>query len=144
MIITTLRTYGADHTRGRLFVDGKLFGATLEDVARPDGVKIAGKTCIPEYTYFVVANQSTKFKKEMLQLFNDRAYLTVSVRGVSFSGIRAHDGVTIEHTEGCILVGDQVVDGKLQGRKAEELKELVKAAIARGETVYWVFSEDIE
>lgn len=144
MIITTLRRFEDACTPGRLFVDGRAFGETLEDPARPEGVKVQNKTCIPEATYLVGISRSPKFGRDMLILHNVRADQSINVRGVRFTGIRAHGGVTAEHTEGCPLVGDTVEGSKLRGNKSQELQALVQAAIDRGEPVYWTFSRDPE
>lgn len=144
MVITSLRKYYGTFTASRLFVDGKLFGEHLEDAARPEGVKVPAVTCIPEATYLVKITMSTRFGKLMPILYNVAADLSINVRGVVFTGVRAHDGVTTEHTEGCILVGDQVdsAKGTLAGRKAAQLQALIQAAIDRGETIFWTFTRD--
>lgn len=82
-------------TIGRLSVDGREFCWTLEDVVRPDGVKIYGKTAIPAGQYEVIINWSNRFKR----------LLPLLLRVPRFEGIRIHSGNTAENTEGCILVG---------------------------------------
>jgi len=52
--------YNEDSTRGALFVDGKFFGYTLEDVVRPAGVKVPGKTAIQAGKYGVIVNVSNR------------------------------------------------------------------------------------
>ena len=82
-------------TIGQLTVDGATECFTLEDVVRPDGEKVPGKTAIPQGTYSVTITMSNRFRRE-LPLVNDVP---------NFSGIRIHPGNTAADTEGCILVG---------------------------------------
>lgn len=82
-------------TIGELSIDGVYECFTLEDVVRPAGVKIPGKTAIPAGTYKVVVDMSTRFKKLMPHVLD--------VPG--FEGIRIHAGNKAEDTEGCPLVG---------------------------------------
>ena len=81
-----------DFTSGRMFLDGKFYGFTLEDPVRD--VKIPGATAIPEGSYKVKFTYSGHFKKNMSQLMD--------VPG--FEGIRIHGGNTVRDTDGCILV----------------------------------------
>lgn len=85
----------SESTIGQLFVDGQRECFTLEDVKRPDGIKIAGKTAIPAGKYGLTITESHRFGKPLP--------LLIGVEG--FSGIRIHAGNTSEDTSGCILVG---------------------------------------
>ena len=82
-------------TIGELLVDGKHECWTLEDVVRPDGVKVYGETAIPFGTYSIDITPSPRFKRE----------LPLLVGVDNFVGIRIHPGNTASDTEGCILVG---------------------------------------
>jgi len=88
-------TYTGRSTTGRLFLNGQFECYTLEDCARPEGVKVAGATCIPAGSYALTINHSSRFQRLMPQL--------LQVRG--FESIRIHSGNTDADTEGCILVG---------------------------------------
>lgn len=88
---------GAECTVGQMFVDGEFECFTMEDVVRPDGVKVYGQTAIPAGTYDVIVNWSNRFKRELPLLLN--------VPG--FEGVRIHTGNTAADTEGCILVGKE-------------------------------------
>ncbi len=87
--------YTGKSTIGRLFLNGEFECYTLEDCQRPQGVKIAGATCIPAGSYALVINRSARFRRLLPQL--------LEVPG--FEGIRIHPGNTDGDTEGCILVG---------------------------------------
>lgn len=93
-------------TIGELFIDGKHFCWTLEDIDRQRqkdgsiipwniGIKIPGETAIPYGTYEVITNYSNRFKKVM-PLIKD-------VPG--FTGVRLHSGNDVDSTEGCPVLG---------------------------------------
>jgi len=117
-----------DATIGRLFVNGRFFGFTCEDVVRAPGVKIYGETAIPSGTYKVLINKSRRFGK-MLPLI-------VGVE--NFTGIRIHSGNGSEDTSGCILVGfARQGDNRILTSRAalESLMALLAPAQARGEDI---------
>jgi hypothetical protein len=87
------KEFTAISTIGDLLIDSQFYCFTLEDMWREK--KIAKVTAIPYGKYEVVINFSNRFQKQMPLLLN--------VPG--FDGIRIHNGVTAEHTEGCILLG---------------------------------------
>jgi hypothetical protein len=103
----------------------------IEDVGRPTGVKIPGKTCIPEGVYNVTITMSNKFKKPMILLSN-MPDGSIFRNDVTFSGIRVHSGITVDHTEGCPLYQDY-----------EKLQVRIQEALARKEQVLWIISKGI-
>ena len=128
MIINQFRTYFKDRTTSELYVDGvKLTGTTLEDVGRPQGVKIQDETCIPEGVYGVKITESTRFKKPLILLYNQPADLSVVDGSVKWTGIRVHAGVTTEHTAGCVLF-----------KGYEALQEMIQAELDAKQPVYWI------
>lgn len=94
-----------DYCIGKLYINGKYFCDTLEDVDRglDDSMteeeikekKVYGKTAIPVGIYTVLLTYSPKYKKVMPLINNVKGY----------SGIRIHSGNTAKDTLGCLLVG---------------------------------------
>lgn len=96
MIVTVKRdTLTEKSTIGRMFIGDEFICYTLEDVVRPEGIKEYGKTAIPEGTYKMVIDYSTRFKKPMPHI------LDVPM----FEGIRIHAGNTSEDVSGCLAIG---------------------------------------
>lgn len=101
------------YTIGKLYINNEYFCDTLEDKDRGltdtmskeiiQGIKVKGETCIPTGIYGVSITYSNRFKKKMPLINN--------VKG--FEGIRVHSGSTDKDTEGCVLVGENKVVGKL-------------------------------
>lgn len=114
---------------GKLYIDGKYFCDTIEDVDRglKDEMpveeilklKVKGQTAIPTGIYPVYLTYSPKYKKQMPLIDNVKGY----------SGIRIHSGNTSKDTEGCLIVGLNTKVGMVtESRKYYNLlyKELVK------------------
>ena len=106
---------GEDYTIGKLYIDGKYICDTLEDKVRnlPQEVKIHGKTAIPAGIYEINMNTvSPKFKQKSWA----KKYKGIVPRLVNvpyFSGVLIHPGNTAADTDGCILVGENSVSGKV-------------------------------
>ena len=105
----------ADYTIGRLTDEnGMKICDTLEPIHRDykgGELKVPRKSAVPEGTYPVVVTKSPRFKK----------YLPLLVGVPGFEGIRIHSGNSAKDTEGCILVGDNLIKGRLVwSRKALE------------------------
>ncbi len=81
----------ADATRGYMTIEGKRICDTLEEPWRDNKQKVS---CIPTGLYRVVKFNGAKYKNvwQVLDVPNREAILI-------------HNGNTVEHTEGCILVG---------------------------------------
>lgn len=83
-------------TVGELFVNDKKQCNTLEDIVRPDGEKVYGKTAIPTGTYEIKLTNSPRFKKVLPEILNVP----------NFAGVRIHPLNRAEESEGCIGVGE--------------------------------------
>lgn len=101
------------YTIGKLYINDKYVCDTLEDTDRGlnkdmplneiKSKKVYGETAIPTGKYQVVWTYSNKFKRSLPLLLN--------VPG--FEGIRMHNGNTAAHTQGCPLLGENKVVGKV-------------------------------
>ncbi len=89
------KEFTENSTIGDFLINGEFFCYALEDMVREAGVKIPGKTSIPEGRYRVVIDQSTRFKRAMPHILDVP----------NFEGIRIHAGNTAKDTEGCPLLG---------------------------------------
>lgn len=104
MNLTLRRKWLTDQsTIGELYVDGAFFSYTLEDVLRPEGVKIKRETAIPAGRYEVIMGWSNRFQKPMPRLCHVP----------NFDGILIHAGNTKDDTSGCILVGKMRGDNRI-------------------------------
>jgi len=115
-LILIRKHFKEKYTIGALYLNQVLICSTLEDVVRDlhdinhDGDfddeaegKIYGKTAIPCGRYKIIVNMSRKLKR--------RLPLLLAVPG--FEGIRIHGGRNETHTQGCILVGENLIKGQL-------------------------------
>ena len=97
----------ADYTIGRLEDENRVkICDTLEPTWRNykgGELKVPKKSAVPEGTYRVVVTKSPRFRK----------YLPLLVGVPGFEGIRIHSGNSAKDTEGCILVGDNLIKGRL-------------------------------
>ncbi len=103
-------------TRGVLIAPTGPFCALLEDELRAPGVKIPGKTCIPDGKYEIVVEYSAKFKKDM-----------VEIKGVpGFSETKYHAGLTVDDSLGCPLLRPLYAAGPQGPKLTDALVKLVK------------------
>lgn len=121
-------------TIGDLFIDGKRFCYTLEDVIREiSGQSVfawkrPGETAIPRGRYRVEVTMSPHFGR--------RLPLLLDVPG--YEGVRIHPGNKAADTEGCILVGFECEGNIIYKSQLAfaGLFTLIQRALGEGETVY--------
>ena len=129
-----------DRTIGRLFVDGKKYCNTIEDVERfPTvwqsakqllGIKVYGKTAIPTGKYEVTVTYSGRFKRMLPLLIGVPEY----------TAIRIHSGNKPEDTEVCILVGKfNAKDNTVYGGKTLNIESDLTAMILKAIKTQKVF-----
>lgn len=124
------------YTIGRLYINGKFFCNTLEDMDRglkqSDPIttiqkkKVYGETAIPTGKYKIEMNVvSPKYSavKWYQDLCKGKMPRLLNVPG--FEGVLIHPGNTPLDTFGCILVGENKVKGKLINSR-ETFKNLYK------------------
>jgi hypothetical protein len=108
--------YNPIATISNLLIEGKHFCYCLEDVVRPLGLKVYGKTAIAAGIYPVQNTFSQRFQKLMPLVMNVP----------NFSGIRMHGGNTAKDTDGCIIVAYNLIDDyTVQSSASGELTELL-------------------
>lgn len=129
------------YTIGILYIDGKKFCNTIEDVDRglDDSMllmeiakkKIPNVTAIPTGIYSIDLNTvSPKFggKAFYKKVCNGKVPRLQNVKG--FSGILIHAGNTANDSSGCILVGENKIKGKVINSQTtfEKLYKILKSS----------------
>ena len=115
----------SEYTIGKLYVDGEYVCDTIEDTVRDldkDGkfangeVKIPGKTAIPygryEITMKVKSPKYSNYSKYSWAKKYD-GYLPRLLNVSQFDGVLMHVGNSALDSEGCIIVGENKVVGKV-------------------------------
>jgi hypothetical protein len=103
-IFTVKNTMGIMLFNGKdNFLGRKVY--VLEDVARPQGVKIPSETAIWEGDYWLTITYSGRFKRDMSLIYNDEKTLACISGDKRFDGVRQHIGNTDADTEACQLLG---------------------------------------
>lgn len=99
-IILERKIHNATSTEGNIYIDGKWFCHTIEDVTRAklgewkSENKVYAQTAIPYGKYQVMVTWSNRFKR----------MLTAILNVPDFSGIRIHNGSTENSSSGCVIV----------------------------------------
>ncbi len=143
---------GDFYTIGKLYIDGVYQCDTLEDTDRNlnqemslediKKIKVYGKTAIPYGKYKVtLKQQSAKFSKSN-KYEQCNGYLPRLIDIPAFSGILIHIGNTAEDSNGCILVGQNLIKGKVINSTIcfWALYQKLKTADDRGEKI-WIVIE---
>lgn len=138
------------YTVGKVNIDGKYFCDSLEDTDRgatqvmpftsTGGIngywtttdhgtieKVPGRTAIPTGLYDATVYFWPKH----------RCYCVLLLRVPGFTGILMHNGMTADHSEGCILLGKNNLVGRLDGNRLymDALAARVMAAEKLGDRV---------
>lgn len=144
MELTLNRRYNAPtYTIGSLMVDGTYYCDTLEDRNRNlsstmnldeiSKIKVKGKTAIPygkyKVTLSVKSPKYSNFSKYKYVTFT-QGYIPRLLNVPGFEGILIHAGNNDKDTDGCILVGENKVKGKVINSQATwtNLYKLLKKA----------------
>lgn len=124
------------YTIGKLYVDGEYFCDTIEDKVRDlnkngvfdnGEVKVKGKTAIPYGQYEIAWAYSQRFKRYTPRLLNVN----------SFDGVLIHAGNTAQDTEGCIILGQNKIKGKVINSRefVNKLYPIIKNACQKGRVI---------
>lgn len=124
------------YTIGKLYIDGEYFCDTIEDKVRDlnkngvfdnGEVKVKGKTAIPYGQYEIAWAYSPRFKRYTPRLLNVN----------SFDGVLIHAGNTAQDTEGCIILGQNKVKGKVINSRefVNKLYPIIKNACQKGKVI---------
>lgn len=130
------------YTIGKLSANGAYICDTLEDPVRtiaPNGYgKIKGETAIPYGRYEITIDViSPRFSKSATYKRID-GKLPRLLNVPHFEGVLIHAGNTAKDTEGCILVGENTVVGKVLNsvNTFYKLYPLLQRAKLRGEKIW--------
>jgi len=133
--------YSPQTTLGKLYIDGEYFSETLEDTVRATGVKVIHHTAIPQGRYRLTVTRSSRFKRDMILIFNQRDFSLMN-NGIRFTGIRIHGGNTHVNTSGCVLVAkNRVSDTSIQGTQEKPLTAKVKELLKDGKVYLTIINE---
>ena len=93
-----------DCTFGKLYINGKFYCNTLEDVQRE--VKIKGETAIPKGTYVVTLRNAGGKNEKYKEKFGSAHFGMLYLNNIpNYEYVLIHIGNTKKDSEGCILVG---------------------------------------
>jgi len=150
--------YTARTTIGRLYlqyvhdfistptvIEKQFFCYTLEDTVRPDNIKVYAETALPGGLECSVSLFENAHYGKTLILHTEADKRTVKINNLQWTDCLFHNGVTFEHTMGCVLVGKQLVppvyrdmicikEPTLIGGMKEDLRKKVDEMIAQGYT----------
>jgi len=137
-----------DYTIGHLYINNEYICDTIEDTDRMlDNsmtveqilkVKVQNKTAIPTGTYNILMDVvSPKYSKKQyyMDICKGKVPRLDGIKG--FAGVLIHVGNTAVDTAGCLLVGKNLVKGKVLYSKQcfEKLYPILKSAADRKEQI---------
>ena len=137
LLLSNRRWVSGDATISDLSIEGTHECFVLEDLVRPEGIKIPNETAIPAGEYEVVIDRSDRFSR----MASAKAGYPVDVllphllNVPMFSGIRIHTGNRSTDTEGCLIVGLTRGTGFVGGSRLalDALQPKIQAALDSGE-----------
>lgn len=101
LILVNRFEYTDKSTVGKMYLNGKYMGFTLEDKVRREGEpKIFGETAIPSGVYKMIINRSNRFSA----IAGHDVFLPLLLDVEGFSGVRIHAGNFPADTLGCVLL----------------------------------------
>jgi len=129
--------FSTKSTIGEILVNDEVVCYSLEDVARPAGVKIYGETAIPVGKYNVEITHSNRYNKPLPLIFNTADLAVEDGYGVRFTGVRIHPGNTDKDTHGCLLPGTTKGDDFVGNSRSafQKLMELIQEATDNEEEI---------
>ena len=144
MRITVHRIYdNGKATIGYLLIDGKYFCWTLEDEFRANKVK--GETRIPEGLYSLgIMKADTPLTIKHRTAYGQWFKYHIEIQKIKdFTGVYIHAGNDEKHTDGCLLLGDSMLNPIIfpkdqLGSSTQAVKrfyELVYPLLEKGEQV---------
>ena len=103
---------GRESTTGALYINGVFTCFTLEDTKRIR--KVHGETRIPDGLYTLALRNEGVLTKKYSERYSDMHRGMIWLRDVAgFNWIYIHTGNKRGHTEGCILVGDTLINNQI-------------------------------
>ena len=138
MRLTLIRQFDdKTSTTGHLYVNSGLFCVTLEDTFRHD--KKAGVTRIPAGTYEIILRHDSPMANRYKDTHGTDGMLWLQ-NVPEFTYVYIHIGNYAENTEGCILVGDSIVQ-KISGGK---ISQKILNSTATYKSLWWKLKNTLE
>lgn len=102
------------------------FSFTLEDTVRPPDVKVMENTALPAGVLFKVAKFENAHYGRTIIFYTEPDQRTIRAGLLTWVGCLSHNGTNKDHTAGCLLVGNKLVDNKhISGGEKDDLAKLV-------------------
>lgn len=148
-LVLSRYAHGDDSTLGLLFLDGEWACYTLEDEYRTR--KVYGETRIPAGRYKVILRVEGGFHNRYSRKFPDMHRGMLWVKDVpGFEYILVHIGNRDDDTAGCLLVGDQAnnnrIDDGFVAHSTQAYRRIyprIAAACELDQRGVWITVEDL-
>lgn len=114
----------------------KFFCFTLEDTARPVNVKVMENTALPANVVFKVSKFSNAHYGNVVVFHTEADRITIKADMLTWTYCLIHNGTNKDHTAGCLLVGNTLVDNKhISGGEKEALCKIIWERLDNGDEV---------